>query len=70
MNTTQTNKGEKQMKTEIDTMKKTVDFRIISINCAGRNNYATIDWKDGIRQNVSRVQLKKLQSQYTYMTDF
>ncbi len=56
--------------TAIDIKKQTVDFRIIDVSGKGKN-YATIIWnKDNKIQNLTKRELKKLQEEYTWHTDF
>lgn len=48
--------------TSIDERKALVDFRLVDMGY--------IIWKDGKGQSVTKSQLKKLQSSYTWMADF
>lgn len=55
------------MKTEIDTQKEKVDFLLENIS----GTYYGIKWNaTGKIETISKKELKKLQSQFTWMTDF
>ena len=48
--------------TDIDRKKAEADFRMIDVDL--------IAWKDGTRHRVTKRELKKLQAQHTWATDF
>jgi hypothetical protein len=51
-------------KTDLDTKKENADFRLVNID-----PYIII-WNNGITNKVSKVELKKLQNEYNWITDF
>lgn len=52
--------------TIVDQIKKTVDFRVISIT----GKYIYISWNGGGNQTISKRELKMLQKKHTWTTDF
>jgi hypothetical protein len=52
--------------TTIDQVKQVVDFKVISII----GKYVSISWNRGGNQTISKRELKKLQKQHTWTTDF